>query len=63
MNIGISNCHNWSFDHTNMKIFTLYQFLTRFLNSKYQKHFSTYLVVLNVAMLKTLFSAPQNAKN
>jgi hypothetical protein len=34
MNIGISNCHNWSFDPTNMKFFTLFQFLTRFLTSK-----------------------------
>ena len=29
MNIGISNWHNWSFDPTKMKIFTLFQFLTR----------------------------------
>jgi hypothetical protein len=41
MNIGISNWHNWSFDPTNMKFFTLFQFLTRFLTSKYQKFFST----------------------
>jgi len=41
MNIGISNWHNWSFDPTNMMFFTLFQFLTRFLTSKYQKIFST----------------------
>jgi len=33
MNIGISNWHNWSFDTTNMKYFTLFQFLTWFLTS------------------------------
>ena len=44
MNIGISNWHNWIFDPTNMTFFTLFQFLTRFLTSKYLKLFSTYLV-------------------
>ena len=34
MNIGISNWHNWSFDPTNLKFFTLFQFLTRRLTSK-----------------------------
>ena len=62
MYIGISNWRNWSFDPSNMKFFTLFQFLTRFLTSKYLKLFSTYLVGRNRAMLKTCFSARQNAK-
>ena len=62
MNICISNWHNWSFDPTNMKIFTLFQFLKRFLTSKFLKAFSTYLVERNGAMWKTCFSAPQNSK-
>ena len=62
MNIGISNWHNWSFDHTNMKFFTLFQFLTLFVMSKYLKPFNTYLVGRNGATWKTCFSAPQNAK-
>ena len=44
------------------EIFTFFQFLTRFLTSKYKKLFSTYLVGRNGAMWKTCFSAPQNAK-
>ena len=62
MNIGISNWHNWSFDLTNMKFFTLFQFLNRFLTSKYLKIFSTYLVGRNGSMWKTCYSAPQNSK-
>ena len=62
LSIGISNLHNWSFDTTNMKLFTLFQFLTRFLTSKYMKLFSTHLVVQNWAMWKKCFSVPQNAK-
>ena len=62
MNIGISNWHNWNFDPTNMTFFTLFQFLTRFLTSKYPKLFSTYLVGRNGAKWKTRFSAPQNTK-
>ena len=58
MNIGISNWYNLSFDPTNMKFFTLFQFLTRFLPSKYLKIFSTYFVGGNGAMWKTWFSAP-----
>jgi len=45
-----------------MKIFTLFQFLTQFLTSKYLKIFSTYLVGQNGAMRKTCFSATQNVK-
>ena len=33
MNISISNWHNWSFDSTKMKFFTLFQFLTRLMTS------------------------------
>ena len=62
MNIGISNWHNWIFDETNMMFSTSFHFLTRFLNQKYLKIFSTYLVVRNGAMWKTWFSAPQNVK-
>jgi len=61
MNIGISNWHNWSFDTRNMKFFTLFQFLKRFLTPKYPKRVSTYLVGRNGSMWKTCFSAPQNA--
>ena len=43
MNIVISNWHNWSFDPTKMTFFTLFQFLTRLLTSKYLKLFSIYL--------------------
>ena len=35
MNISISNWHNSSFDYTKMKIFTLFQFLTRLLTSNH----------------------------
>ena len=52
-NIGISNWHNWSLDLTNMKFFTLFHFLTRFINSKYMNFYSTYLVGRNGAMWKT----------
>ena len=62
MNIGISNCLKWSFDPTNMNFFTLFQFLTRFLTSKFLKQFSTYILWRNGAMWLTCFSAPQNAK-
>jgi hypothetical protein len=62
MNIGISNWHHWSFDPTNMMFFTLFQFLTRFLTSMYQKIFSTYLAGQNGAMWIPCISAPQNAK-
>ena len=62
MNIGISNWHNWSFDPTNMKFFTLLQFIERFLTSMYLKLFSTYLVGRNRAMWKTCFSAPRKTK-
>jgi len=62
MNIGISNWHNWSFDHPKMRFFTLFQFLTRFLTSKYLKNFSTYLVGRNWAMWRTCFSAPEMRK-
>jgi hypothetical protein len=62
MNIGISNWHNRSFDATNMKFFTLFQFLTPFQTSTYLKIFSTYLVGRNGAMWNTCFSAPENAK-
>jgi len=41
MNIGISNWHNSRFDSTKMKFFTLYQFLTRLLTSKYVNLIST----------------------
>ena len=61
-NIGISNWHNCSFDPTNMKVFTLFQFLTWFLTSKYLKLFSTYLVGWNGALWNTYFLAPQKAK-
>ena len=37
MNIGISNWHNWIFDLTKMKFFTVFHFLTRLLTSKYLK--------------------------
>ena len=62
MLIGISNWNNESFDPTNMNFLNLYQFLTRYLTSKYLKLFSTYLVGRNGAMWKTSFSAPKNAK-
>jgi len=62
MNIGNSNQHNWSFDTTKMNFFNLFHFLTRLLTSKYLKLFITYLVGRNGTMLKTCFSAPQNAK-
>jgi hypothetical protein len=62
MNIGISNWNNWSFDPTKMMFLTLFQFLSRLLNSNHPKHFSTYLVGRNGAMWNTCFSAPQNAK-
>jgi len=62
MNSGISNWYNWSFDTTNMTFFTYFQFLTRFLTSKYLKPFSTYLVGRNGAIWKTSFSAPQYVK-
>jgi len=62
MNIVISNWHNWSFDATNMIFFNLFQFLTRFLTSKYLKIFNTYLVERNGTLWKTFLSAPQNAK-
>ena len=62
MNIVISISHNWSFDTTNMKFFNLFQFHTRFLNSKYLKLFSTYLVGRIWAMWKTCFLAPHIAK-
>jgi len=62
MNIGIFNWHNWGFHLTNMRFFTLFLFLTRFLTSKYLKLFSTYLVGRKRAMWKTCFSAPHNAK-
>jgi len=55
MNIGISNWHNWSFDATKMKLFTLFHFLTRLLTSKHLKLFSTYLVGRNGAMWKKFF--------
>jgi hypothetical protein len=41
MNTGNSNWDNWSFDPANVKFFTLFQFLIRFLTSKYLKLFST----------------------
>ena len=62
MNIVISNWHNRRFDHTKMKIFTSFHFLTRLLTFKYLKLFSTYLVVRIGAMWATYISAPQNAK-
>jgi hypothetical protein len=43
MDICISNWHNWSFDPTKMKFFTLFLFLTPLLTSKHLKPFSTYL--------------------
>ena len=55
IDIGNSNWHNWSFDPTKMKFFTLFQFLARLLTSKYLKLFSTYLVEQNGAMWKTCF--------
>ena len=55
MNIGISNWHNWSFHTTNMTFFSLFQFLTRFLTSKYLKIFSTCLVGRNAAMWTRAF--------
>ena len=61
-NIGSSNWHNWSFDHTNTRFFTLFQFHTRLPTSKYLKIFGTYLVGRNGAIWNTCFSAPQNAK-
>jgi hypothetical protein len=63
MNTCISNWHNWNFDPTYMKFFTLFQFLTLLLNSKHLKLFSTYLVGRNWSMWKTWISTPQNAKN
>ena len=42
---------------------TLFQFLTRLLNSKNLKLFSTYLVGRNGTLWKTCFSARQKAKN
>jgi len=62
MNIGNSNWHNWSVDTTKMIFFTLLQFLTRLLTSKYLNLFSTYLVVRNGVMWKTCFSAARNGK-
>jgi len=62
MNIGNSNWDNWNFEPTKMKCFTLFQFLTRLLTSKYLKLFSTYLVERNGTMWKTCVLAPQNAK-
>ena len=50
MNIGISNWHNWSFDTTIRRFYTLFQFLTRFLTSEYVKSFSTYFVRRNGAV-------------
>ena len=35
MNIGITNWYNCSFEPTNMKFFTLFQFLTRLLTSNH----------------------------
>ena len=61
MNIGISKWHNRIFDLTYIFL-TLFQFLTRFLNSTHLKLFSTYLVVQNGRMWKAWFSAPRNAK-
>ena len=63
MNIGISNWHNWTIDTTDMTFFTLFQFLTRFLTSKYLKRFRSYIVGRKRALWKTCFSAPENAKN
>ena len=62
MNFGNTNWHNWSFEPNEYDFFTLFQLLTRFPNSKYQNHFSSYLVGRNGAMWKTCLSAPQNAK-
>jgi len=62
MNIGISNQHNWSFDLKKVTFLNLFQFLTRLLTSKHLKLFSTYLVGPNGTMLRTCFSALQNAK-
>ena len=62
MGIGISNWHNWSFDETKMKFFTLFQFLTGLLKSKYRNLFITFFVVRNGAMWRSCFSAPKNAK-
>jgi len=45
-----------------MLFLTLFQFLTRLLNFKHLKPFSTYLVGQNGTIWKTLFSAPQNEK-
>ena len=62
MNISICNWHNWIFDPTNMKFFTLFQFLTRFLTSKYMYLFNTYHVGRNGALWITWISDPQNSK-
>jgi hypothetical protein len=52
MNIGISKWHNWIFDTRIWRFFTLLQFLSRILTSKYLKLFITSLVVRNGAMWK-----------
>ena len=62
MNIRISNWRNWSFVPTNIKFFTLFQFLPRFLTSKYLNLVSKFLVAWNGTMWKTCFSALQKAK-
>ena len=61
-NIVISNYYIWSFGPTKMIILTLFQFLTRLLNSKHLKPINTYLMRRNGEMWKMFFSAPQNAK-
>ena len=55
MNISIFNWHNSSFDSTNMKIFTLFQFLTRVLNSNHFNLISSYLVGRNEEMWNRAF--------
>jgi len=61
MNIGIPNWHIWSINYTKMSFLTLFQYDTQLLTSKHLKIFSKYHEELNGAILKTCFSAPQNA--
>jgi len=62
MNIGISNCNNWSYNRTKKNFLTLYQSFTRLLTSNHLKLISTQHVGRNGEMWKTCFSAPQNAR-
>jgi len=57
-----SNLHNWSFESTELTFSTLLRFFPRLLTSKHLKIFSTFLVGRNLAIWKTCFSVPQNAK-